>query len=94
MRDLWLMAVAAASTAACRIQGSDTGQCQTPDEFLQYMPFCGPLLQYTACVPMAQTLWYNHSVKSKDLFLSQMYQKLVMQRELFEQDLSLSDAKC
>ncbi|KAH9064716.1 hypothetical protein Ae201684P_003502 [Aphanomyces euteiches] len=60
------------ATWGCRIFGSDTGECTEQAEFLQYMPFCGPLLPYTTCVPRAQTLWYNHSVKSKDLFLAQI----------------------
>ncbi|KDO25520.1 hypothetical protein SPRG_22226 [Saprolegnia parasitica CBS 223.65] len=88
---VWLAALR--GLMACRIMGSNTGECQAPSVFLQYMPFCGPLLQYTACVPEAQTIWYNHSVKSKDLFLSQMYRKLVMQREYFEQDVDLNDAQ-
>ncbi|OQR81781.1 hypothetical protein THRCLA_12401, partial [Thraustotheca clavata] len=93
MYNLWIVIAVVSKVFGCQIQGSETGECQSPSEFLQYMPFCGPLLQYTACVPTAQTLWYNHSVKSKDLFLSQMYQKTIMQRELFELDTSLSDAK-
>ncbi|KAF0708158.1 hypothetical protein AaE_013330 [Aphanomyces astaci] len=76
----------------CRIFGSDTGECKEQADFLQYMPFCGPILPYTTCVPRAQTLWYNHSVKSKDLFLAQMFKKIVVQRQLYEADVAMQSA--
>jgi len=85
---LWL----SKCSTGCRIMGSDTGECQDPDVFLQYMPFCGPVLPYSTCIPKAQVLWYNHSSKSKDQFLSDMYNKIITQRQIVEQDKALHSA--
>ncbi|ETV65358.1 hypothetical protein H257_17890 [Aphanomyces astaci] len=93
MKSMMLLWMSTAQIAwCCRIFGSDTGECKEQSDFLQYMPFCGPILPYTTCVPRAQTLWYNHSVKSKDLFLAQMFKKIVVQRQLYEADVAMQSA--
>ncbi|RLN99847.1 hypothetical protein DYB28_015766 [Aphanomyces astaci] len=93
MKSMMLLWMSTAQiTWCCRIFGSETGECKEQADFLQYMPFCGPILPYTTCVPRAQTLWYNHSVKSKDLFLAQMFKKIVVQRQLYEADVAMQSA--
>jgi hypothetical protein len=67
---------------ACFIQGTDSGVCDTrlqaePDYKKLEMPFCGPIIDYTPCVPEYKKVepdrnfnqdgrWANHTTLTKD----------------------------
>jgi hypothetical protein len=71
---------------ACLLGGSDTGYCDAridadPTYKKLEMPFCGPVVTYTACVPKQDPIppdrkfnrfgrWYNHTTLNKDQVIS------------------------
>lgn len=71
-------------TEACKIAGSDTGICTDPSDFDILLPFCKVVVQYRACLPRYQALWYNHTPILKDTYVAQMHKKLVQLRKLHE----------
>lgn len=77
----------------CMIAGADTGTCTDPSDFDLLLPFCQPVVQYTACLPTYQSLWYNHSALAKDKFVQQMYTKLLTQRLIYETNKTLHKRK-
>ncbi|KAG6617252.1 Frizzled domain [Phytophthora cinnamomi] len=76
---------------ACMLDGSDTGECTDPTDFDLLLPFCKAVVPYTACLPRYQVLWFNHSALTKDQFVEQMFNKLVIQRKIYETNTTLSD---
>mmetsp|Transcript_45493 Transcript_45493/g.58338 ORF Transcript_45493/g.58338 Transcript_45493/m.58338 type:complete len:120 (+) Transcript_45493:81-440(+) len=66
----------------CYIQGTDSGTCDArlssePDYKKLEMPFCGPIIDYTPCVPEQKAVnpdrnfnqdgrWANHTTLTKD----------------------------
>ncbi|KAG5192782.1 hypothetical protein JKP88DRAFT_159754 [Tribonema minus] len=96
-----------ATVHGCRLQGLDIGQCNTDvanDELyrLQLMPFCGPYVRYTACLPKQAPLppsrdhpqgrWWNHTVAHKDDWVREYYERIVGERVAIEKDKSLQKA--
>ena len=47
---------------ACRLAGSESGECRTYDENFAFMPFCSKFVKYTACVPKYDPIWPNHTI--------------------------------
>lgn len=88
---LWLATVVPISLDACMLAGSDTGVCTEPTDFDLLLPFCKAVIPYTACLPRYQSLWYNHSALSKDRYVEQMFNKLLIQRKIYETNTSMAD---
>lgn len=77
--------------SSCYIQGFDSGECTNPDDFSVTMPFCQSVVQYRACVPRYQSLWFNHSTLTKDTWIEALYNQTITQRLAHEKNLSLVD---
>ncbi|DAZ98349.1 TPA: hypothetical protein N0F65_007156 [Lagenidium giganteum] len=75
----------------CLIAGSDTGECTDPKDFDLLIPFCKQVVQYTACLPRYQSVWFTHSALTKDKFIEDMYYKLNIQRQMFETNQTMQD---
>ncbi|KAE9360147.1 hypothetical protein PR003_g362 [Phytophthora rubi] len=89
---LWvLLALVLSPLDACMLDGSDTGECTEPTDFDLLLPFCKAVVPYTACLPRYQALWFNHSALTKDRFVEQMFNKLLIQRKIYETNTSMSD---
>ncbi|TMW65280.1 hypothetical protein Poli38472_007922 [Pythium oligandrum] len=94
--DAWLMLTLMSMclwtrVSCCLLAGADTGVCTEPADFDLLMPFCKTVVPYTACLPRYQSLWYNHSALTKDNFISQMFDKIVNQRKMYETNRTFLD---
>jgi hypothetical protein len=80
----------------CVIQGYDSGVCQAAQDIQDRMPFCGPAVQYTACVP--KDLPWNTTtvsvsgdtqtgaVEKKDRWLNEQYNAFIRRRIAVEKE--------
>eukprot|EP00613_Pedinella_sp_CCMP2098_P000472 CAMPEP_0171636428 /NCGR_PEP_ID=MMETSP0990-20121206/27402_1 /TAXON_ID=483369 /ORGANISM="non described non described, Strain CCMP2098" /LENGTH=260 /DNA_ID=CAMNT_0012208553 /DNA_START=49 /DNA_END=831 /DNA_ORIENTATION=+ len=83
-------------TLGCYIQGSDTGFCdrrlmEESEYRAQEMPFCGPVVNYPACVPEAKPVkpdrkfnrdgrWLNHTTSTKDQWVETTVKEMIKYR--------------
>ncbi|KAA0177062.1 hypothetical protein FNF27_01392 [Cafeteria roenbergensis] len=81
-----ILASLVASAWACAIQGTDSGECQTRDEYEFQMPFCQDVVRYTACVPRYQPLYPNHTLAAKDAWVSASHARVVAERSATERN--------
>jgi hypothetical protein len=79
------------ASQGCYISGSDTGVCDSRiEEEPEYkgfeMPFCGPVITYTPCVPEQKPLapdrkfnregrWINHTTLTKDKVKKALFER-------------------
>ncbi len=76
---------------SCEIQGSDTGECSPWSKNADFMPFCGQVVTYDACIPRYSELWSNHSLFEKDKWVAEMFNKIVSDRKKYETNTTLQD---
>lgn len=94
LNTLLFLLLLSASAEACFIQGTDSGVCSGDplDKAWRQlnMPFCGAIVQYTACLPKYQPLppmreypqgkWYNHTVYEKDQWVMRRTREVIQHR--------------
>mmetsp|Transcript_45492 Transcript_45492/g.58336 ORF Transcript_45492/g.58336 Transcript_45492/m.58336 type:complete len:253 (+) Transcript_45492:81-839(+) len=91
----------------CYIQGTDSGTCDArlssePDYKKLEMPFCGPIIDYTPCVPEQKAVnpdrnfnqdgrWANHTTLTKDRWIEKTVKEMIKYRLGLEVNNSLLD---
>lgn len=108
MRRLMLLALMLfGPVLSCRLHGTESGICVNPDDlkwgpFASEMPFCGgpdaegkpPPVTYRACLPLKSALFpLSHTVRQKDKWVEEFYDRIVKERSELEQDGALEDAE-
>ncbi|GBG23797.1 Glyoxysomal processing protease, glyoxysomal [Hondaea fermentalgiana] len=94
---LWRLEAGASppENEACEIQGYDSGECRDPDDFQAEMSFCSDLVTYRACMPRYQgssvSRWSEHSVRTKDAWVEETFQKEWGIRKTAETNLTLQE---
>jgi hypothetical protein len=81
---LLLLVVVAAllspGVVGCFLQGVDSGVCKAAADTRTEMPFCGPVVTYTACVPKEYAYFPNHTLAKKDSWARKTYQSVMKRR--------------
>ena len=76
---------------ACMIAGVDSGECRDYEENVDYMPYCGKLSRYRACVPKYDRIWPNHTIATKDAWIEETVVKIVQERKAHEMNQTMKD---
>ena len=54
--------------------------CKAAADTRKEMPFCGPVVTYTACVPKEYDYFPNHTLAKKDSWARKTYQSVMKRR--------------
>jgi len=101
---LSLAAVLVGPVGGCYLHGTDSGECVTLSSDLRdiFMPFCGPVVRYSACFPKTpdvsgdrnhpQGRWNNHTILRKDQWVQETVKRMISYRVGLERNASLQNA--